>query len=131
MTDDRRNDNSGSRSNDSCSRRGGGGCGCAFPLVVLVVGIILWIFGTNLGIGLSARVPFTESNLTVAGSVGSKEMAIDTLPNYAEQKIADNNNFINQSITLTIGPAEGISLVVLGKQEGAPVVDLHLDAESR
>jgi hypothetical protein len=44
---------------------------------------------------------------------------------------ADNNNFLNQSITLTIWPAEGVSLIVLGKQEGAPVVDVHLDAERR
>ena len=109
----------------------GGGCGCALPSLVLVVGIILAIFGTNFGIGVSVRVPFTESNLSVAGSVGSKELAIATLPNYVEQKVADNNNFLNQSITLTIWPAEGVSLIVLGKQEGAPVVDVHLDAERR
>ena len=101
------------------------------PSLVLVVGIILAILGTNLGIGVSVRVPFTESNLSVAGSVGSKELAIDTLPNYVEQKVADNNNFLNQSITLTIWQAEGVSLIVLGKQEGAPVVDVHLDAERR
>jgi hypothetical protein len=96
-----------------------------------VVGIILAIFGTNIGIGVSARVPFTQTNLSVAGSVGSKAMAIDTLPNYVEQKVADNSNFINQSITLTIWPAEGVSIIVLGEQEGAPVVDVHLDAERR
>ena len=116
-----------SRGGGGCSR--GGGCGCALPSIVLVVGIILAIFSTNLGIGVSVRVPFTESNLTIAGSVGAKEMAIDTLPNYAERRVADNNNLINQSITLTIWPAEGVSLIVLGKQEGAPVVDVHLDAE--
>lgn len=130
MSDERRSGNSESRSNEGRSWRGGG-CGCAFPSVVVVVGIILAIFGTNLGIGLSARVPFTESNLTVAGSVGGKEMAIDTLPNYVEPKVADNSNFINQSITLTIWPAEGVSVIVLGRQEGAPIVDLHLDAERR
>jgi hypothetical protein len=97
----------------------------------MVVGIILAIFATNLGIGVSVRVPFTESNLSVAGSVGSKELAIDTLPNYLEQKVADNSNFINQSITLTIWPAEVVSIIVVGKQEGAPVVDVHLDAERR
>ena len=116
-----------SRGGGGCSR--GGGCGCALPSIVVVVGIILAIFGTNLGIGVSVRVPFTESNLTIAGSVGAKEMAVDTLPNYVERKVADNNNLINQSITLTIWPAEGVSLIVLGKQEGAPVVDVHLDAE--
>ncbi|MGF1470393.1 MAG: hypothetical protein ACFB50_01470 [Rubrobacteraceae bacterium] len=130
MTDEQRRGSSESRSNERRARRGGG-CGCAFPSVVVVVGILLAIFGTNLGIGLSARVPFTESNLTVAGSVGGKEMAVDTLPDYVEPKIADNSNFINQSITLTIWPAEGVSVIVLGKQEGAPVVDIHLDAERR
>jgi hypothetical protein len=134
VTDDQRSGNSGSRSNEARPRRRGGGCGrggcgCAFPSFVLVVGIILAIFGTNLGIGVSLRVPFTESNLSVAGSVGSKETATSTLPNYVEQKVADNNDFLNQSITLTIWPAEGVSLIVLGKQEGAPVVDFHLDAE--
>jgi hypothetical protein len=137
VADDQRRGNSESRSNEARPRhRGGGcgrsgGCGCALPSFVVVVGIILAIFSTNLGIGVSVRVPFTESNLTVAGSVGTKELAIDTLPNYVEQKVADNNTFLNQSITLTIWPAEGVSLIVLGKQEGAPVVDLHLDAERR
>lgn len=35
---------------------------------------------------------------------------------------------INHTTTLTIGPAEGTALIVLGKQPGAPVVDLHLVA---
>jgi hypothetical protein len=132
MANDQRRDNAESRprrGGGGCGR--GGGCGCALPSIVLVVGIILAIFSTNLGIGVSVRVPFTESNLSVAGSVGSKEMAIETLPNYVEQKVANNNNFLNQSITLTIWSAEGVSLLVLGKQEGAPVVDVHLDAERR
>jgi hypothetical protein len=126
VANDQRRDNAESR-----PRSRGGGCGCALPSIVVVVGIILAIFSTNLGIGVSVRVPFTESNLSVAGSVGSKEMAIETLPNYVEQKVADNTNFLNQSITLTIWSAEGVSLIVLGKQEGAPVVDVHLDAERR
>ena len=130
VAEDRRSGRPESRSGGGCSRRGGG-CGCAFPSVVVVVGIVLALFGANVGIGLSARVPFTESNLTVAGSVGGKQMAMETLPEYARPKVADNENFINQSITLTIWPAEGVSVVVLGKQEGAPVVDLHLDAKSR
>src|SRR3712207_166471 len=107
------------------------GCGCTSLLVVLVVGIALALLGSNLGIGLSVRVPFTESNLTWAGSVGGKGLAIGTLPDYVEQKVGDNSNFINKSITLTIGPAEGTSIIVLGKQEGAPIVGVHLDAERK
>ena len=123
--------NSGERTSETRSYRGGRGCGCTVPLVVLIVGIALALFGSNVGIGVSARVPFTESNLTWAGSVGSKDLAIDTLPDYVEQKVGDNSNLINKSITLTIWPAEGTSVIVLGKQEGAPIIGVHLDAERK
>ncbi len=41
---------------------------------------------------------------------------------------ACNQDFINHSQTVTIGPAEGATLFVLGKQDDAPTVDLHLAA---
>ena len=111
-------------------RAGCGGCGagCASVLVVLTVGLLLSLFNGAIGIGLSIRVPFTDSNLTVAGSVGQKQKAVDSLPGYAEGRLGGNQNFINQSTTLTIGPAEGTTLIVLGRQRGAPAVDLHLVA---
>ena len=111
----------------SCSTSGCG-CGCASVLVVLTVGLLLTIFNASIGIGVSVRVPFTESNLTVAGSVGKKEKAPDALPPYVRGKLASNQNFINQSNTLTIWVAEGTAIVLLGHQEGAPLVDLHLEA---
>lgn len=113
------------------SYRPGYGCGCAFPPVVLVLGIALALFGLNIGLGLSARVPFTESNLTLAGSVGDKDIAKETLPDYVAGRVGESNNFVNQSITLTIWRAEGISVIVLGKQEGAPTIDLHLELTRR
>ena len=131
MAIDQRSDNSRERPNGARSYRVGRGCGCTFPLVVLVVGIALALFSLNVGIGVSARVPFTESNLTLAGSVGSKDLAINTLPDYVEQKVGDSSNLINKSITLTLGPAEGTSIIVLGKQEDAPIVGVHLDAERK
>lgn len=131
MTIDRRSNNSDVRTNETRLYRRGRGCGCTFPLVVLVVGIALALFSSNVGIGLSLRVPFTESNLTWAGSIGTKDLAIDTLPDYVEPKVGDNSNLINKSITLTIGPAEGTSVIVLGKQQGAPIVSLHLDLERK
>ena len=127
----RRSDNSGERPNGARLYRGGRGCGCTLPLVVLVVGIALALFSSNVGIGVSARVPFTQSNLTLAGSVGSKDLVINTLPDYVEQKVGDNSNLINKSITLTIGPAEGTSIIVLGKQEEAPIVGVHLNPERK
>jgi hypothetical protein len=96
--------------------------------VVVTVGIALSLFNADIGIGLSVRVPFTESNLTVAGSVGAKSKVTATLPSYLDGRLAGNQNFINQSATLTVGPAEGAALLVLGKQDGAPLVDLHLSA---
>lgn len=108
--------------------RGGCGCGCASAFVVLTVGLVLTLFNTAFGIGVSARVPFTGSNLTIAGSVGKKELAADVLPAYVHGKLGGNQNFINQTNTLTIWVAEGTALIVLGHQEGAPLVDLHVEA---
>lgn len=107
--------------------RGGCGCGCAGVFIVLTVGLLLSIFNADVGIGLSVRVPFTNANATVAGSVGKKDKAPDALPAYVRQKLGSNQDFINGSNTLTIWVAEGTSIVVIGDQPGAPVVDLHLE----
>jgi len=108
----------------------GGACGggCASVLVVLTVGLILSLFNAAIGVGASVRIPFTSSNLTVAGSVGAKAKAADALPNYARGLLGGNQNFINHTSTLTIGPAEGAVLVVVGKQDAAPILDLHIEA---
>lgn len=110
--------------------RGGGscGCGCASFIVVLTLGLVLSLFNAGLGIGVSVRIPLTDSNLTIAGSVGKKDKAPDALPSYVHGKLGGNQNFINQSNTLTIWVAEGTAIIVLGRQEGAPLVDLHLEA---
>jgi hypothetical protein len=110
------------------SNRGGCSCGCGGFLLVLTVGIVLSLFALDIGIGVSARVPFTQSNLTLAASLGAKDHIADVMPAYTHGRLGGNQNFINHSQTLTIGPAEGATLAVLGKQEGAPVVDLHLVA---
>jgi hypothetical protein len=110
--------------------RAGGGCGagCASVLVVLTIGLLLSLFNAAVGIGVSIRVPFTASNLTIAGSVGQKQKAVESLPGYTDGRLGGNQNFINHTTTLTIGPAEGTALIVLGQQPGAPIVDLHLVA---
>ena len=107
-------------------RNRGCGFGCASFFFVLTVGIVLSLFNVALSIGVSVRVPFTESNLTVAGSVGEKDKAVGVLPEYAHGRVGGNQNFFNNSITTTIWRAEGITLVILGKQDGAPAIDLHL-----
>ncbi len=107
--------------------RGGCGCGCASIFVVLTAGLLLSLFNADVGIGVSVRIPFTESNVTVAGSVGKKDKAPDALPPYVHGRLASNENFINQSNTLTIWVAEGTAIVLVGRQEGAPAIDLHLE----
>jgi hypothetical protein len=89
---------------------------------------LLSLFNTDIGIGISVRVPLTDSNVTVAGSVGKKDRASDVLPGYVRGRLGSNQDFINQSNTLTIWVAEGTALVVIGRQPGAPVIDLHLEA---
>jgi hypothetical protein len=108
--------------------RGGCGYGCASVVVVLTAGLLLTLFDAAIGIGVSVRVPLTDSNLTIAGTVGKKEKAADALPPYARGKLGNNENFINQSNTLTIWVAEGTAIILVGRQEGAPLIDLHLEA---
>ena len=108
------------------TNRGGCGCGCGGFLVVLTIGIALSLFNAGFGVGVSARVPFTQSNVTLAAAIGAKEKAPEALPDYTHGRLGGNQNFINNSTTLTIGPAEGAAIFVIGKQGGAPVLDLHL-----
>ena len=110
--------------------RGGCGCGCASVFVVLTAGLLLSLFNADVGVGVSVRIPLTDSNATLAGSVGRKDHAPDALPAYVHGKLGGNQNFINQSTTLTIWVAEGTAIFVIGRQEGAPWIDLHLEARS-
>jgi len=119
--DERRTGSRGHYRNRGC------GCGCGGFFFVLTVGILLAIFNAGIGIGISIRVPLTSSNVTVAGSVGAKDKALRALPAYTERRLGGNQNFINNSTTMTIGPAEGAALIVVGKQDGAPALDLHID----
>src|SRR5438094_7932650 len=83
--------------------RGGGGCGCgcASVLVVLTLGLVLTVFNAGIGIGVSVRIPLTDSNLTIAGSVGKKENAADALPNYVRRKIGGNQIIYNHYTPLS------------------------------
>src|SRR4029077_21134498 len=106
------------------------GCGGGWASVVdvLTIGLLLTPFNTLLGIRGHLRVPFTGSNITLAGAVGKKEKVAASLPGYVQDKVGSNQNFIDQTSTLTIWVAEGIVVLVVGHQEGAPAIDLHLEA---
>jgi len=116
------------RDRDWHPARNGCGCGCGGFFFVLIVGIIISLFNANIGIGVSVRVPFTASNVTIAGSIGQKEKGEDALPAYVRDRVAGNQNLINQTQTITVGPAEGMAVGILGKQPGAPVIDIHIVA---
>jgi hypothetical protein len=108
-------------------RNRGCGCGGGLFFFVLTVGILLSLLNIGIGVGVSARIPFTESNLTIAGVVGEKSKAVAAFPSYTDGRLGANQNFFNNSTTMTIGPAEGAALVIIGKQDDAPAIDLHLD----
>ncbi len=107
-------------------RNRGWGCGAGGFFLVLTVGILLSLFNADVGIGASVRIPFTESNVTLVGAIGAKSKVVDALPGYTKDRLGGNQNFYNSSATLTIGPAEGAALFIIGKQDDAPAVDLHL-----
>jgi hypothetical protein len=109
-----------------CGRGCGGGC--AGVILVLTVGLLLSAFNAAIGVGVSVRVPFTQSNLSLAGAIGEKDKVEGALPPYLEGRLAGHQNFINQTNTLAIWVAEGAGVAVLGHQEGAPLIDLHLVA---
>jgi len=116
------NNNKESSSSSPMRTEGCAGCGC-----VLTVGMLLSLLGLAIGGGCSVRIPGTESNITLAGSVGSKAKTELVLPAYSKNLIGDNTNFINQTHSLTIGPAQGTELFIVGRQPGSPPLDLQLD----
>lgn len=110
------------------SRSRAPGClpGCGGFLLVLILGGALSLFRTAFGLGLSVGVPLTGSNISLAGAIGAKDRAAEALPAYTRTRIAGTQNFINQTNTLTVGPAEGIGLLIVGHQDGAPALDLFI-----
>lgn len=102
----------------------GGGCGTL--IFVFLAGGLLSLFGAAFGLGVSVGVPFMQSNVTAAGAIGAKAKVIDGLPAYVRGRVADDQNFINQSGTTTVGPAKGALVFVVGAQPGAPSVDLFI-----
>ncbi|HEY6959036.1 MAG TPA: hypothetical protein VI814_09450 [Candidatus Limnocylindria bacterium] len=114
--------------NKRWGRNAGCGCfgGCGTLIFVFLLGGLLSLFNAAFGIGLSVGVPFMQSNVTVAGAIGTKAKTTDGLPTYTKDRLAGNQNFINQSGTVTVGPAEGAGVFIVGKQDGAPAVDLFI-----
>ena len=107
---------------------GRSGCftGCASLPLVLTIGLALSIFGVAISGGGSARIPLLESNISIAASLGEKNASRRALPKYLSERLGSNLDFTNSSASLTIGPAEGVGILVVGEQPGAPGIDLNI-----
>jgi hypothetical protein len=103
--------------------------GFAGFFVVVTLGLILMLINVGVSLGITLRIPFTNVNFTGAGCLGEKGKAINSLPAYVQGKLGDNHDFINHSMTMTVGPIEGCEIGILGKQAGAPVFNFHFQVK--
>ena len=99
--------------------------GFAGFFIVITIGLILMLINVGLSLGITLRIPFTQANLTVAGCLGEKGKAISSLPTYVQGKLGDNHDFINHSMTMTVGPIEGCEIGIFGKQTSTPSFNFH------
>jgi hypothetical protein len=103
--------------------------GFAGFFIVVTIGLVLMLMNIGLSLGISVRIPFTQANLTVAGCLGEKGKAINSLPSYVQGKLGNNKDFINHSMTMTVGPIEGCEMGIIGIQQGAPLFGIHISSE--
>ena len=103
--------------------------GFAGFFIVVTVGLVLMLMNVGLSLGLSFRIPTTNANLTIAGCLGEKNKALASLPTYVMNRLGSNKDFINHSMTTTVGPIEGCELGVIGEQPGSPVFGIHIKAK--
>lgn len=99
--------------------------GFAGFFIVITIGLILMLANVGLSLGLSFRIPYSNANLTLAGCLGEKNKAISSLPSYLQGRLGSNKDFINHSMTTTIGNIEGCEMGIIGDQPGSPVFGIH------
>lgn len=99
--------------------------GFAGFFVVITIGLVLMLLNVGISLGITFRIPLTNVNLTAAGCLGQKGKAIASLPSYVQGKLGDNHDFINHSMTTTVGPIEGCEIGILGRQVGTPTFNFH------
>jgi hypothetical protein len=109
----------------SSKRFSGPHIGFAGFFIVITFGLVLMLLNVGVSLAITLRIPATNVNLTAAGCLGEKGKAIDSLPAYVQGKLGDNHDFINHSMTMTVGPIEGCEIGILGHQAGAPGFNFH------
>lgn len=107
-------------------KKSGPHIGFAGFFVVITLGLILMLINVGFSLGLSFRIPFTQSNLTLAGCLGEKNKAVDSLPLYIKYRLGNNQDFMNHSMTTTIWKIEGCEIGVIGEQSSAPLLGIHI-----
>lgn len=103
--------------------------GFAGFFIVLTIGLILMLMNIGFSLGLTFRIPKTTSNFMFVGCLGEKNKAVNSLPAYAKNHLASNNDFINHSMTTTIWNIEGCEMGIIGVLPGAPVLSIHFNAK--
>ncbi len=103
--------------------------GFAGFFVVITLGFVLMLLNVGISLGLTMRIPTTNANLTAAGCLGEKNKALASLPSYVRNRLGSNQDFINHSMTMTVGPIEGCEMAVIGYQNGAPSFSIHIAAK--
>ena len=100
--------------------------GFAGFFVVITIGLILMLLNLGVSLSLTFRVPLTSANISLAGCLGKKNKALSSLPEYLKGRLGNNKDFLNHSMTMTIGSIEGCEMGIIGNQKGAPLLNLYL-----
>ena len=103
--------------------------GFAGFFVVVTIGLILMLLNIGFSLGLTFKIPTTNSNLSLVGCLGEKNKAINSLPFYVRNRLASNQDFINHSMTTTIWKIEGCEMGIIGVQPGAPAFGIIINSK--
>jgi hypothetical protein len=98
--------------------------GFAGFFVVITIGLVLMLLNIGFSLGLTFRIPTTNSNLSLVGCLGEKNKAINSLPSYLRNRIASNRDFINHTMTTTIWKIGGCEMGIIGVQPGSPTLGI-------
>lgn len=97
------------------------GCGC-----ILTFGLAAAVFGASLFYSCTARIPGTESNISFAGSVGSRDIGERALPGYITRHFESADDFYRYLQKVDLGFIEGNTRGYLGVDSEVPAFDIQI-----
>jgi hypothetical protein len=107
-------------------KKSGPRIGFAGFFIVITIGLVLMLLNVGFSLGITLRIPATQSNIILAGCLGEKNKAVDSLPSYVKNRLGSNRDFMNHTMTNTIWNIEGCEIGVIGQQSGAPLFAIHI-----